>query len=521
MPCGDFAAIANTLRQLRGSRMIRHINLMVTSDFALANAVPDGCSFVVVDGLRSSSAIRSMAENVTADYAMMFLGYAPVSLGQYAIQRMMRVAMETGAAMVYSDRLAVKNGTAEPHPVIDWQEGSLRDDFDFGSMVMADASLLRKFAEEADDTDYKYAGWYELWLYLSRHGRMFHINETLYTEEETDLRASGVKQFDYVNPANRAVQIEMEQAVTAHLKAVGAWVDTSAYTEPDFDEQEFDVEATVVIPVRNREKTICDAVDSALSQATKFKFNVIVVDNHSTDNTTKLLDAYTDERLIHIIPQRTDLGIGGCWNVAVDDKRCGRFAVQLDSDDLYSSPSTLQSIVDAFYSQRAAMIVGSYRMCDFGLNTLPPGLISHAEWTEANGCNNALRINGLGAPRAFFTPLLRQIRFPNTSYGEDYALGLAFSRHFKIGRIFTELYLCRRWDGNSDAALSVDKVNANNLYKDRLRTMELMARKNMNSGGAPMFENNSLGAFLQPPDGNLGLGQTELQEPARRHDTQD
>ena len=496
LPCGDFAAIANTLRQLRGSRMIRHINLMVTSDFALANAVPDGCSFVVVDGLRSSSAIRSMAENVTADYAMMFLGYAPVSLGQYAIQRMMRVAMETGAAMVYSDRLAVKNGTAEPHPVIDWQEGSLRDDFDFGSMVMADASLLRKFAEETDDTDYKYAGWYELWLYLSRHGRMFHINETLYTEEETDLRASGVKQFDYVNPANRAVQIEMEQAVTAHLKAVGAWVDTSAYTEPDFDEQEFDVEATVVIPVRNREKTICDAVDSALSQVTKFKFNVIVVDNHSTDNTTKLLDAYTDERLIHIIPQRTDLGIGGCWNVAVDDKRCGRFAVQLDSDDLYSSPGTLQSIVDAFYSQRAAMIVGSYRMCDFGLNTLPPGLISHAEWTEANGCNNALRINGLGAPRAFFTPLLRQIRFPNTSYGEDYALGLAFSRHFKIGRIFTELYLCRRWDGNSDAALSVDKVNANNLYKDRLRTMELMARKKMNSGGAPMFENNSLGRFF-------------------------
>ena len=213
-----------------------------------------------------------------------------------------------------------------------------------------------------------------------------------------------MKQFDYVNPANREVQIEMERVVTAHLKAVGAWVDTSYYDEPDFDEQEFDVEATVVIPVRNREKTICDAVDSALSQETSFRFNVIVVDNHSTDNTTSLLDRYSDERLIHIIPQRTDLGIGGCWNVAVDDARCGRFAVQLDSDDLYSSRGTLQAIVDAFYEQRAAMIIGSYRMCDFDLDTLPPGLISHAEWTERNGCNNALRINGLGAPRAFFTP---------------------------------------------------------------------------------------------------------------------
>lgn len=496
LPCADFGAAANTLRQLRGSRMIRHINLLVTQEFAVANAVPDGCSFIVVDSLRSSSSVRSVTESVMADYAMMFLTDAPVSLGQYAIQRMMRVAGETDAALVYSDRFSSNGGTIEPHPVIDWQEGSLRDDFDFGSVVMVNAALLRKFSEDVDESEYRYAGWYELWLYLSRHGRMFHINELLYTEEERDLRDSGVKQFDYVNPANRDVQIEMEEAVTAHLKAVGAYVDTAYYSEPDFAEQDFACEATVVIPVRNREKTICDAVDSALAQVTTFPFNVIVVDNHSTDGTTKLLDAYTDSRLIHIIPRRTDLGIGGCWNVAVDDERCGRFAVQLDSDDLYSSPDTLQKIVDAFYEQRAAMIVGSYRMCDFNLNTLPPGLIDHAEWTDTNGCNNALRINGLGAPRAFFTPLLRQIRFPNTSYGEDYALGLAFSRRYKIGRIFTELYLCRRWGGNSDATLSIDKINANNLYKDRLRTMELMARRKVNAGGGDIFQDDSLWRFF-------------------------
>ena len=496
LPCSDYVSVSNVLRQLRGSRMIRHINLLVTRGFAMANAVPDGCSFIVVDGLLSASAMRAVAESVVADYAMLFLKDVQVSLGQYAIQRMVRAAADTDAAMVYSDRRTVKDGETCAHPVIDWQEGSLRDDFDFGSVVMARASLLRSFADETEEADYKYAGWYELWLYLSRHGRMFHINEYLYTEEERDTRASGVKQFDYVNPANREVQVEMERAVTAHLKAVGALVDTAYYAEPDFDEQDFDVEATVVIPVRNREKTICDAVDSALSQKTSFKYNVIVVDNHSTDNTTKLLDGYTDERLIHIVPRRTDLGIGGCWNVAVDDERCGRFAVQLDSDDLYSSPDTLQTIVDAFYEQRAAMIVGSYRMCDFDLNTLPPGLISHSEWTEKNGCNNALRINGLGAPRAFFTPLLRQVCFPNTSYGEDYAVGLAFSRRFRIGRIFTELYLCRRWAGNSDAALSVDKVNANNLYKDRLRTMELMARRKMNAGEVMALEDNSLLRFF-------------------------
>lgn len=496
IPCCNFDAISNTLRQLRGSRMISHINLLVTQEFAIQNAVPDDCSFIVTDGLRSSLTMRSIADNALADYVLIFLNDVPVSLGQYSIQRMARVTAETDATMVYADKWSVKNGVTEAHPVIDWQTGSLRDDFDFGSVIMTKSSILRSFSADIVDNNYKYAGWYELWLYLSRQGRLFHINEYLYTEEEIDCRESGIKQFDYVNPANRDVQIEMEQVVTAHLECVGALVDTSSYAEPDFAEQDFNVEATVVIPVRNREKTICDAVNSALAQKTTFKYNVIVVDNHSTDMTTKLLDAYDDERLIHIIPQRTNLGIGGCWNVAVDDIRCGRFAVQLDSDDLYSSPDTLQTIVNAFYKQRAAMVVGSYRMCNFDLETLPPGLINHAEWTETNGCNNALRINGLGAPRAFFTPLLRQIRFPNTSYGEDYAVGLAFSRKFRIGRIYSELYLCRRWSGNSDSALSVDKVNANNLYKDRLRTMELMARIKMNAGKGGILENNSLGRFF-------------------------
>ncbi len=501
LPCVDVSAISNVLGQLKDCRVIRSINLLVTKEVGKGISCPDGCSLLVVDGLASSETMRKIAENSSAEHVLLFLKTVSVNLGQHSIMRMVRIAEETNAAMVFADRYSVENGEIKPHPVIDWQEGSLRDDFDFGSVVMVHGSLLRKFARETEETTYKYAGWYELRLFLSRHGQIFHINEFLYTEDEKDLRASGVKQFDYVNPANREVQVEMEKVVTSHLRMIGAFIDTLYYREPDFGEQAFQYEASVVIPVRNRERTICDAVDSALSQRTTFPFNVIVVDNHSTDNTTALLSKYACRNdgkapLIHIIPDRTDLGIGGCWNVAIDDKRCGRFAVQLDSDDLYSSKDTLQTIVNAFYEQRAAMVVGSYRMCDFNLKTLPPGLINHAEWTESNGCNNALRINGLGAPRAFFTPLLRQLHFPNTNYGEDYALGLAFSRNYKIGRILTELYLCRRWEGNSDAALSVERVNANNIYKDRLRTMELMARRQLVTGQLNNIPDDSLRRFF-------------------------
>uniref|UniRef100_UPI0025D48036 DUF4922 domain-containing protein n=1 Tax=Prevotella sp. TaxID=59823 RepID=UPI0025D48036 len=485
-----------TLLELHENKTVQHINLLVSSDFASQHQVPEGCTFVVIDRMESSNTVMSIAENTDADYLLLCTRMASVRWGLYALERFLRTADDTGAVMVYSDHYSLEEGALTKHPAIDYQAGSLRDDFDFGSLWLIKSQALLDYVAQTDRVDYQYAGLYDLRLYLSRKGEIFHLNEYLYTEAELDTRKSGEKQFDYVNPRNREVQIEMERACTAHLEKVGAIVDTNFYRQPDFDEQDFACEASVVIPVFNREKTIADAVKSALSQKTNFPYNVIVVNNHSTDSTGEILDSIDDERLIQIVPSRTDLGIGGCWNVAVNSDHCGKFAVQLDSDDLYSSPKTLQKIVDAFHEQKAAMIIGSYRMCDFDLNTLPPGLIDHKEWTEDNGCNNALRINGLGAPRAFFTPLVRQIQFPNTSYGEDYALGLAFSRRYRIGRIYDELYLCRRWGGNSDAALSVERVNANNLYKDRLRTMELKARQQMLQGKADIMEDSSISRFF-------------------------
>ena len=485
-----------TLLELHENKTVQHINLLVSSDFASQHQVPEGCTFVVIDRMESSNTVMSIAENTDADYLLLCTRMTSVRWGLYALERFLRTADDTGAVMVYSDHYSLEEGALTKHPAIDYQAGSLRDDFDFGSLWLIKSQALLDYVTQTDRVDYQYAGLYDLRLYLSRKGEIFHLNEYLYTEAELDTRKSGEKQFDYVNPRNREVQIEMERACTAHLEKVGAIVDTNFYRQPDFDEQDFACEASVVIPVFNREKTIADAVKSALSQKTNFPYNVIVVNNHSTDSTGEILDSIDDERLIQIVPGRTDLGIGGCWNVAVNSDHCGKFAVQLDSDDLYSSPKTLQKIVDAFHEQKAAMIIGSYRMCDFDLNTLPPGLIDHKEWTEDNGCNNSLRINGLGAPRAFFTPLVRQIQFPNTSYGEDYALGLAFSRRYRIGRIYDELYLCRRWGGNSDAALSVERVNANNLYKDRLRTMELKARQQMLQGKADIMEDSSISRFF-------------------------
>ncbi len=518
LPCEDLMVAQEALTELHDNKTVQHINLLVSSDFAAQHQVPDGCTFVVIDRLESSNTITSIAENTDADYVIICTKTTPIKWGLYALERFLRTADDTGAVMIYSDHYSMvkderlsQDGTSavgklEKHPVIDYQEGSLRDDFDFGSLWLIKSQCLRDYAAQTDRVDYLYAGLYDLRLYLSRVGEIFHLNEYLYTENELDTRKSGEKQFDYVNPRNREVQVEMERACTQHLEKVGALIDTSYYRLPDFNEQDFEYEASVVIPVFNREKTIADAVKSALSQKANFKFNVIVVNNHSTDKTGEILSRIAHEmeekndkqagRLIQIVPERRDLGIGGCWNVAINSDHCGKFAVQLDSDDLYSSPKTLQKIVDAFYKQKAAMMIGSYRMCDFDLNTLPPGLIDHKEWTEDNGCNNALRINGLGAPRAFFTPLVRQIQFPNTSYGEDYALGLAFSRRYRIGRIYDELYLCRRWGGNSDAALSIDRVNANNLYKDRLRTMELKARRQMLQGKADIMEDSSISRFF-------------------------
>lgn len=496
LPCEYIDDAQNALSVLHEYKTVQHIHFLVSADFAAHHQVPEGCTFVITDRLESSNTIVSIAENTDADYVMICTRHTTIGWGNNTLERFLRVADDTDAVMVYADHYKMVEGKMEKHPVIDYQSGSLRDDFDFGSLWCIKAQALADYIAHPDREEYQFAALYDLRLYLSRVGEIFHLNEFLYSEAELDTRKSGEKQFDYVNPRNREVQIEMEKACTQHLGKVGALIDTTFYRQPDFGEQDFEYEASVIIPVFNREKTVADAVKSALGQKASFKFNVIVVNNHSTDRTGEILDELKVDNLIQIVPERTDLGIGGCWNEAINSSFCGKFAVQLDSDDLYSSPKTLQKIVDAFYKQKAAMIIGSYRMCDFDFNTLPPGLIDHKEWTDENGCNNALRINGLGAPRAFFTPLVRQIQFPNTSYGEDYALGLAFSRRYRIGRIYDELYLCRRWGGNSDAALSVEKVNANNLYKDRLRTMELKARQHMLQGKADIMEDSSISRFF-------------------------
>ena len=433
-----------------------------------------------------STEIKRIAEEATGQFTWLYIKDTGVEWGYLAQERMLRVIEESGAVMVYSDRYVVKNGMREQAPVIDYQAGSLRDDFDFGAVVLIRTDALKEAASMMN-ADYRYAGFYDLRLKLSNIPlRRFvspplsipfvRINEYLYTELEKDLRQSGQKQFDYVDPRNRERQIEMEQACTEHLKEIGAYMEPR-FEEVDFNQGDFECEASVIIPVKNRVQTIRDAVKSALAQQTDFKFNVIVVDNHSTDGTTELLQQLAeDERMVHLVPERDDLGIGGCWNLGINHPECGRFAVQLDSDDLYSGTDTLSKMVRAFYEQQCAMVVGTYRMTDFELNTLPPGIIDHREWTPENGRNNALRINGLGAPRAFFTPVIRGIGFPNTSYGEDYAVGLAVSRRYQIGRVYDVVYLCRRWSGNSDAALNAFQLNANNLYKDRIRTWELKAR---------------------------------------------
>ncbi len=440
---------------------------------------------VAISALCSSDVIHEIASKAESDYVLLFLKQTSLEINYLALDRLCQVACDSNAALVYSDYHSKKNGVVEAHPVIDYQEGSVRNDFDFGSILLIRTSLLKEYKRSFE---YKYAALYDLRLFLSRKGKIFHLKEYLYTECEEDMRSSGQKQFDYVNPAVQEVQKEMEDVCTAHLEEINAIVDTSKYKNLDFDEYSFPIEASVIIPVKNREKTICDAVRSALGQECDFQFNVIVVDNHSTDRTTELLDKMVKsqhisngamQKLVHIIPEENNLGIGGCWNKAINSECCGRFAVQLDSDDLYSTPYTLQTIVDTFYEQKTAMVIGSYRICDFDLETLPLGLIDHREWTDDNGPNNALRINGLGAPRAFYTGLVREIHFPNTSYGEDYAMGLVLSRNYRIGRIYKELYLCRRWEGNSDASLTIAQQNANNLYKDSLRTLEISARRQM------------------------------------------
>lgn len=479
----DVETTQQTVRQLREEPLVGEVYVMMADEVEACSM--QGCKVLCIDSFSSSATVKKIARSACAPFFLVCIKRTAVTFGYKAIGRMHSVASGTGASMLYADHYAVQNGERMQHPAIDCTIGSVRDDFDFGSVRLYSTSALRDYVDTFPDAAYKYAGWYDVHLFHLRRSvksPIFHLREYLYTEEELDLRKSGEKQFDYVDPRNRAAQIENEEACTHHLKQIGAYIDPDSIVEVDVDKHSFELEASVIIPVRNRVKTIEDAVKSALSQQASFGFNVIVVDNHSTDGTTEALQriALADSRVVHIVPDRADLGIGGCWGVAFNDKRCGRFAVQLDSDDLYSGTDTLQRIVDKFYEDRCGMVIGSYRMCNFQLETLPPGLIDHKEWTSDNGRNNALRINGLGAPRAFFTPLIREMGMPNTSYGEDYAVGLAFSRKYRIGRIYDELYLCRRWEGNSDAVLSVEQVNRNNAYKDSLRTTEIICRQQLN-----------------------------------------
>lgn len=463
-----------TVEELRQSALINNIFLLSPEEIT---SVIEGCEKIVIDNLQSTQIIKRIAQKSTTPYTLIYLKPTVLKPGYFALERMVHIADDTQAGMVYADYYAVTNGEKKNNPLIEYQVGSLRDDFNFGSLLLYNTTALKNATMRMRE-NYLYAGLYDLRLKVSQKYPVVHINEYLYTEIEEDTRASGQKIFDYVDPKNRQVQIEMEQACTQHLKDVGAFLEP-AFEKIEFNRGDFEYEASVIIPVRNRIKTIRDAISSVLMQKADFPFNLIVVDNHSTDGTTEAIDSFkNDERLIHIVPERDDLGIGGCWNMGVHHTKCGKFAVQLDSDDVYSGEDTLQKIVNAFYEQNCAMVVGTYQMTDFHMEEIPPGIIDHREWTPENGRNNALRINGLGAPRAFYTPVLREIKVPNTSYGEDYALGLNISRRYQIGRIYDILYLCRRWEDNSDASLDIVKMNAHNLYKDKIRTWELQARKN-------------------------------------------
>jgi len=482
MQAGHPGHMQKTLQEIQSCPLFSSIFIVGQAGTPSAD-MPANVQVIEPGRLSATASLKRMASRLDTPFIALYTSALPLILGAHALERMLQVANDTKAGMVYSDHYVMKENRLDPQAVIDYQEGSLRDDFNFGSLLLYRSEAF-KAAADSMTGDFQFAGLYDLRLRVSQAHRLIRIPEYLYTEMQTDTRTSGEKMFDYVDPRNREVQIEMESACTEHLKAVGGWL-RPEFTPVQLHGEGFPVEASVIIPVLNRVKTIEDAVNSVLKQKTGFPFNLIVVDNHSTDGTTELLSniAAVDNRLIHCIPGRKDLGIGGCWNFGVLHEACGRFAIQLDSDDLYIDEHVIERIVDAFYGQQCAMVIGSYRMVNFLLEDIPPGLIDHREWTPDNGRNNALRINGLGAPRAFFTPILRNILFPNVSYGEDYGVGLAVSRFYQIGRIYEPLYLCRRWEDNTDAALDIAKQNAHNTYKDRLRTFELMARIQLSKSG--------------------------------------
>ena len=429
----------------------------------------------------STKELISIANTATTEWLFLQTEAGEIEFLPQAEKRFIEIAEATGAAMVYSDYYQITEDGKNPITTIEYQRGSLRDDFNFGAVILLNTGILKKITTHTPE-DYEFAGLYDIRLKISETSSIFRIAEPLYLLTPVSATEAESRHFAYIDKKNRNVQIDMEKACTAHLKRIGALL-TGNPKSVNLDCEGFDCEVSIIIPVRNRQKTIADAIHSALGQQTNFKFNVLVVDNFSTDDTGNIIDriANTYRNVIKITPDNDNLGIGGCWQLAINHGLCGKFAVQLDSDDIYQSPHTLQRIVDEFYRQRCAMLIGSYTITDFELNPIPPYLIDHAEWTDDNGRNNALRINGLGAPRAFFTPIIREIGFPNVSYGEDYAVGLRISREWKIGRIYDSVYLCRRWENNSDTGISLETLNRYNFYKDKIRTIELLRRIKQNS----------------------------------------
>ncbi|MBQ0123159.1 MAG: glycosyltransferase family 2 protein [Bacteroidales bacterium] len=480
IPFQDESQVSQTVANLKAQELVNKIYLLHAGE----NKVPStvlGCEVIEVPGLNSTHAMKAIAQKADARYTAISTKFTTLSFVLFALERMECLIEDSGADMVYADHFNQTGEVRTDAPVIDYQFGSLRDDFDFGSLLFYRTDAVKKAVAKMD-VDYKFAGLYDLRLKVSQCGKLEHINEYLYYDVETDTRKSGEKIFDYVDPKNRAVQIEMEQAVTAHLKAIGGYL-APKFKDIDLSPEGFEYEASVVIPCKNRVRTIGDAIASALNQKVdpKYKYNVIVVDDNSDDGTVDIIKKFVgDPKLIYIAQDKSYHAIGGNWNMALHHPKCGKFAIQLDSDDTYFDENTVQKFIDAFREQNCAMVVGTYRMTNFAGETIPPGIIDHKEWTPDNGRNNALRINGLGAPRGFYTPMLRTINFPTTKYGEDYAVGLRVSREYQIGRIYDVVYNCRRWDDNSDANCDVVKMNANNLYKDRIRTWELQARIALN-----------------------------------------
>lgn len=467
-----------TLRQFIDSPLVQKIFVVNNGSYSATHVK---CEALQAPALTGGNLINHLLTRLNSDYLLFINQAQEITLGQAALERFIAVVEQTGAGLTYADFYEIKNGARAEHPVGDYQFGSIRDNFDFGAMLLFSTAAIRDAVQKFGHCpEVQWAGWYDLRLKVSINHPVFHIQEFLYTKTEADARQSGEKQFDYVDPRNQAVQKEMEQVATQHLKNLGAYLPPNFKTVPAATTN-FPVEASVIIPVRNRVKTISDAVQSVLQQQTNFSFNIIVADNHSTDGTTEALArlAQKDQRVKPLVPARHDLGIGGCWNEALLSEHCGKYAVQLDSDDLYSDGHTLQKVVNEFRRGDYAMVIGSYKLVNVDLQEIPPGVIDHREWTPDNGRNNALRINGLGAPRAFRTDLVRQFLLPNVSYGEDYAIALRLSREYQIGRIYEPIYLCRRWEGNTDAALPIDKINRNDLYKDRIRTIEIMARQRL------------------------------------------